>query len=89
MRTVIAGVAAAAMTFTASHALAGGCEFATYPMTPAPMTWQDAEAYAVSVGGHLVAIERTEEQSVVSKPMTFRFLPGTFVFLAVPAPHFH
>lgn len=61
MRPHVAPLASLAL---AAHAAAAGpaCQFSTYELTPEPMTWTEANDYAVSVGGQLVAINSSEEQ---------------------------
>ena len=53
-------------TLIAVVAMEDGCGFGPYVLTPQPMTWQDAEDYAVGLGGHLVAIGSAEEENAIT-----------------------
>ena len=61
---VVAGVAAAQVT--PSGVIYNLANQHTYLVTPGPLSWQAARAYAHSLGGHLVAINDATEQNFIA-----------------------
>src|SRR5688572_12479857 len=61
---VVAGVAAAQAA--PSSVIYNLANQHTYLVTPDPLSWQTARAYAHSLGGHLVAINDATEQNFIA-----------------------